>query len=93
MSRHLYKAGDHIVLKDGPVRTAKPSGDCRILAAMPESQGSRRYRIRFDTENFDRSIAEDEIDSGRSPTTGSTPSPNIKGTGTWLKASSVRTKK
>jgi len=93
MGVHRYRIGDTVILKDGPVRMAKASGVCKVLAALPESQGSRRYRVRFDSENFDRSIAEDEIDTGRSPTSGSAPAQSNKGKDPWLKASSVRTAK
>ncbi len=90
---HLYKAGDTVVLKDGPFRMVKSAGSCKILAAMPELQGSLRYRIRFDSENFDRSISEGDIDVDRSPATGSAKSVPSKGKDPWLKANSVRTVK
>ena len=93
MTQHLYKAGDIVVLKDGPFRMVKSAGSCEILAALPESQGSRRYRIRFDTENFDRSISEGDIDVAHSPETGSIKSPSTEGKDPWLKANSVRTGK
>lgn len=71
MAAHLYKTGDMVVLKDGPVRLSRSVGVCKVLATLPEQQGTRRYRVRFESEGFDRSIAEDEIDRDRSPRSGS----------------------
>ncbi|MBB4954935.1 hypothetical protein H4S14_002828 [Agrobacterium vitis] len=70
MATHLYQTGDMIVLKDGPVRIARSTGSCKVLATLPESQGVRRYRVRFDSETFDRSVSEDEIDLTRSHRSG-----------------------
>ncbi|HBF32429.1 cold-shock protein [Rhizobium sp.] len=70
MAAHLYQTGDMIVLKDGPVRIARSNGACKVLAALPESQGAKRYRVRFESETFDRSVSEDEIDLTRSPRSG-----------------------
>lgn len=78
MAAHLYQTGDMIVLKDGPVRIARSNGSCKILAALPESQGSKRYRVRFESETFDRSVSEDEIDLTRSPRSGKN-APESKG--------------
>jgi len=93
MGVHRYRVGDTVILKDGPVRMAKASGVCKVLAALPESQGSRRYRVRFDSENFDRSVAEDEIEAGRSTTSASSPARSNEDKDPWLKASSIRTAK
>lgn len=72
MAAHLYQSGDLIVLKDGPLRVSRSNGSCKVLAALPESQGTKRYRVRFDSETFDRSVSEDEIDLTRSPQSGKT---------------------
>ncbi|MGV2127887.1 cold-shock protein [Agrobacterium vitis] len=82
MTAHLYKTGDMVVLKDGPVRLSRSVGVCKVLATLPESQGARRYRVRFESETFDRSIAEDEIDVSRSPRSG-TASKTQKTGGAW----------
>ncbi|TWD53351.1 hypothetical protein FB480_104172 [Agrobacterium vitis] len=67
MAAHLYQSGDMIVLKDGPLRVSRSNGSCKVLVALPESQGAKRYRVRFESETFDRSVSEDEIDLTRSP--------------------------
>jgi hypothetical protein len=70
MVAHLYQAGDVIVLKQGGIRIARSNGSCKVLSTLPESQGAKRYRVRFETETFDRSVSEDEIDLTRSPRSG-----------------------
>ncbi|PYB74202.1 cold-shock protein [Rhizobium wuzhouense] len=93
MSRHKYPVGAMIVLKDGPVRLARTTGVCKILATLPETGGALQYRIRFESEGFDRCVAEDDIDPDRSH--GCVPEPTTKSKEqvSWLKASSVRTAK
>ncbi|OWV97158.1 cold-shock protein [Rhizobium sp. R693] len=89
-----YAVGDSIVLKDGFVRTEVAGRTCKIAAVLP-SEGSRpQYRVRFETENFDRRILESDIDLQQS----APPSPqtarvtDIQG-GSWLKTSSLRVRK
>ena len=95
MSEHQYKVGDRIVLKDGPSRMLKSTGPCKVIAALPESRGFRQYRVRFESETYERMISEDDIDVENSPASGSGPtSPHSpKGKDPWLKASNVRTGK
>lgn len=93
MSIHRYKAGDTIVLKKGPVRAAIAAGSGKVLATLPESQGALRYRVRIESENFDRSVAEDEIDSGRSAE-GRKSAPEKEPMGqSWLTSGGIRTRK
>lgn len=89
-----YAVGDSIVLKDGFVRTEEASRTCIIAAILP-SDGSRpQYRVRFDTENFDRRILESDIDVNQSasPTPRVDAAADIRG-GSWLKTSSIRVRK
>jgi len=96
MSRHIYSIGDTVVLKDGPVRLARSNGACKVLATLPETGGSRQYRVRFESESFDRCIAETDIDPSRSKASARTTAPAntpTKESTSWLKANSVRTAK
>ncbi|MFN3318588.1 MAG: cold-shock protein [Allorhizobium sp.] len=96
MTRHVYSIGDTVVLKDGPVRLARSNGACKVLATLPETGGSRQYRVRFESESFDRCIAEADIDSSRSKASARAPAPANtpkKESTSWLKANSVRTAK
>jgi hypothetical protein len=60
---HRYKVGDRVAIKSGSSRTQNPLGDCSIVAALPETAGALQYQVRFDGENFDRRVAEPDIDS------------------------------
>lgn len=93
MSKHLYSTGDLLVLKEGPVRLARSGGTCKVLATLPETGGSRQYRVRFESESFDRCIAETDIDQSRSKASARAPAAPKKESTSWLKASSVRTAK
>jgi hypothetical protein len=93
MTRHVYSIGDTVVLKDGPVRLARSNGACKVLATLPETGGSRQYRVRFESESFDRCIAESDIDPSRSKASARAPAPVNKESTSWLKANSVRTAK
>jgi hypothetical protein len=93
MTRHRYSVGDLLVLKEGPVRMARGSGACKVLATLPETGGSRQYRVRFESESFDRCIAEIDIDPIRSKASARAPATPKKESTSWLKASSVRTAK
>ncbi|MFN3501730.1 MAG: hypothetical protein ACK4ZJ_05695, partial [Allorhizobium sp.] len=93
MTRHLYSIGDTVTLKDGPVRLARSNGACKVLATLPETGGSRQYRVRFESESFDRCIAETDIDPSRSKASARTTDPAItlkKVRKSWLKAIRVR---
>jgi hypothetical protein len=93
LTRHLYSIGDTVTLKDGPIRLARSNGSCKVLATLPETGGSRQYRVRFESESFDRCIAETDIDPSRSKASARAPATPKKETTSWLKASSVRTAK
>lgn len=92
MSEHKFKSGDMIFLKEGPVRMARVGGRCKIISTLPESQGTRQYRVRFDSESFERCVGEDDIDVNRSKASVLAAN-SKKENDPWLKASSVRTVK
>ena len=90
----IYAVGDSIVLKDGFVRTEAAGRTCKIAAVLP-SDGSRpQYRVRFETESFDRRILESDIDVAQSasPTPRADAVVDTQG-GSWLKTSSIRVRK
>ncbi len=66
MSTHRFKVGDWIVLNEAPIRFAGYNGSCRIVAVLPASFNEPQYRVRFKSENFERCIAESDIDSEKS---------------------------
>jgi hypothetical protein len=93
LTRHIYAIGDQLVLKEGPVRLARSNGTCKVLATLPETGGSRQYRVRFESESFDRCIAESDIDPSRSKASTPAPVTPKKESTSWLRANSVRTAK
>lgn len=93
MNKHKYSIGDMIVLKEGPVRLSRTTGVCKVLATLPETGGSRQYRVRFESESFDRCVGEDDIDPSRSKSSVLPTATKSKEKTSWLKASSVRTVK
>jgi hypothetical protein len=59
MRKNSYHCGDTVFLKSGVLGNAQPDGPGRIVSVMPEAQGTVRYRVRFQHENFERSVALD----------------------------------
>ncbi|MCX8999611.1 cold-shock protein [Rhizobiaceae bacterium BDR2-2] len=95
MPKHRYRSGDTIVLKSRVLGSIQPQGSGRIMSALPEAQGLVRYRVRFEHENFDRSISQDDIDTtASSPRTrepqGASPR---DGTSSWINPNAIRTRK
>lgn len=95
MAAVRYCSGDMIVLKSRTLGSAQSQGKGQVVALMPEAQGSVRYRVRLQGENFDRSIGEDDIDAEASITRKSDPksvSPRKPGS-SWIDLSIIRAKK
>ncbi|MBD9374015.1 cold-shock protein [Rhizobium sp. ARZ01] len=65
MPKYRYQPGD--TLKARVLGSAQPEGSGRIVSELPETHGSVRYRVRFQNENFARSMSQDEIDPAMSP--------------------------
>lgn len=65
MAHGRYRPGDSVVLKPGIFGSIQPAGS--VVSVMPLSQGVVHYRIRFQNENFERSIRQDDIDVEASP--------------------------
>lgn len=90
-----YRSGDTIVLKSRALGSIEPKGAGRIISLLPETQGSVRYRVRLQNENFDRSIAQDDIDAKASPAR----KPNGRNTAfheagsSWVDPNAIRTRK
>lgn len=68
MRKPVYGIGDIVVLRDGPLRHAGSGGEFRVTAILPESDGQVQYRVRSETEGFDRRIGANDIDRERSAT-------------------------
>ncbi|MCJ8509480.1 cold-shock protein [Rhizobium lemnae] len=95
MARNRYIAGDRIVLKAGASGHAQ--GEGRIISVQPESQsgGPTRYRVRFNEESFDRTLAEDDIDASLSISSKQQPKADEehKPASGWINLNSMKIKK
>ncbi|MFS8123437.1 cold-shock protein [Rhizobium sp. BR 250] len=96
MRKNPYRCGDAVFLKPGVLGGNQPDGPGRIVSVMPEAQGAVRYRVRFQHENFERSIALDEIDVPTSPPTrpgrSESPSPREAGS-SWINLNTIKIRK
>ncbi|GAA3108667.1 hypothetical protein GCM10010520_61530 [Rhizobium viscosum] len=102
MVSRRYRPGDTIMLKHGVLGGAQPSGSGNILMVLPAAQGFVHYRVRFENENFERSIRQDDIDVAASP---SSPLPfEVRGPlevraapesskSSWINSNSIRIRK
>jgi hypothetical protein len=95
MSDTRYRPGDAIALRPRTLGGLEPQRMGRIVSVLPETRGSICYRVRFQNENFDRSVSQDDIDP-----TASTPrdadnksAVNEKSGSSWINLNSIKTKK
>lgn len=90
-----YSPKDTVVLK--PRTRGEPSrGTGIIVAVLPETQGSVRYRVRLQNENFDRSIGYDDIDAEASSSShklDARSAASRKAGSSWIDLSAIRTRK
>ncbi len=94
MPKHRYRSGDLIVLKARVLGSAQPEGTGQIMSALPETDGSARYRVRFQGENFERCVGQDEIDViVASPRPREAHSGDGSPQSTWIKSSTIRVRK
>lgn len=96
MVSRRYGPGDTIMLKHGVLGSAQPSGSGNILSILPAAQGFVHYRVRFQNENFERSIRQDDIDvhaSPSSPLPSETRSATEGSKSSWINSNSIRTRK
>jgi len=94
MPKMTYKTGNIVVLKSRNNGDPASQQNARIITAMPETQGSRRYRIRLDSENFDRTVSQDDIDPAASANqTLAAVVTIVSKPGGWINHDLVRTKR
>lgn len=95
MSKIRYRSGDTICLKPGVLGRGQPERPGHVLSALPETHGLVRYRVRFDNENFDRSISQDEIDMAASTSKAAQEMPvgQAGGSSSWVNLNSIRLRK
>ena len=96
MAQRRYRTGDSIVLKAGILGSSQPIGTGRVMSVLPAAQGFVHYRVRFQNENFERSVRQDDIDFLASPSSLS-PAETQAGpespSSSWINSNSIRTRK
>ncbi len=60
VSLHRYHVGQRLRMQSGGRSWARPETMCRVLALLPVEGGPLRYRVRSETESYERIV--DEID-------------------------------
>jgi hypothetical protein len=59
--RHRYHVGQRLRLVGGGNYWARSAGTCRVIALMPYEGGAFYYRVRSETESFERVVAEGDL--------------------------------
>jgi hypothetical protein len=57
---HQYRVGQRLAMARGSRDIARPAASCQITAIVPHETGPLLYRVRSDTESFERIV--DEVD-------------------------------
>lgn len=59
---HLYQVGERLRLLGGSNLLARDAASCEVLFQLPyEGQGPIQYRVRSETEAFDRVVAQGDL--------------------------------
>jgi hypothetical protein len=66
MSKHKFRVGQNVYFQSGKIGMPAPSSRYTILRQLPLEGGERKYRIKTDSEQFERVARESEIVGGGS---------------------------
>lgn len=95
MAHRRYQSGDRFVLKSGVFGRRQPAVVGNVVSVLPIMQGIVHYRVRFQNENFERSIRQDDIDILASPTSHSASdiqaAPETSKS-SWVNSNAIRTR-
>ena len=59
---HRYRVGERLRVNGGGHSVARQAGGCKVVALLPyEGYGALLYRVRTDTESFERIVAESDL--------------------------------
>jgi hypothetical protein len=59
---HRYHVGDQLRMNGGGYSVARSASGCKIVSLLPyEGHGALLYRVRSDTESFERVVAEADL--------------------------------
>jgi hypothetical protein len=60
-SSHRYHVGQRLRLMGGGSTWTRSSGGCQVVALVPHEGGAFYYRVRSETESFERIVAETDL--------------------------------
>ncbi len=58
---HRFHVGQRLRLLGGGSTWARSGGACKVVLLMPNEGGAFHYRVRSETENFERVVAETDL--------------------------------
>jgi len=58
---HRYAAGDRLAMAPGGREISRSAAVCLVLALLPHEGGPLRYRVRSETENYERIVDEADL--------------------------------
>jgi hypothetical protein len=58
---HRYHVGQRLRMLGGGRYWGRLDGTCRVVALLPHESGVFQYRVRSETENFERVVAESDL--------------------------------
>ncbi len=58
---HRYHIGQRLRMLGGGRYWGRLDGTCRVVALLPHESGVFQYRVRSETENFERVVAETDL--------------------------------
>jgi hypothetical protein len=58
---HLYHVGQRLRMLGSGRYWGRLEGTCRVVALLPHEAGAFHYRVRSETENFERVVAEADL--------------------------------
>jgi hypothetical protein len=59
---HRYRVGERLLMTGGGQSVQRAASSCRVIFLLPyEGRGALLYRVRSDTESFERIVAEADL--------------------------------
>lgn len=58
---HRFAIGERLAMAPGGREFARGAATCSIVALLPHEGGPLRYRVRSDTENYERIVDENDL--------------------------------
>ena len=59
--QHRYRIGERLMMQDGGRSLQRAKTTCRVISLLPAEGGPLRYRVRSETESFERVVEEGDL--------------------------------